>query len=243
MSRATVSRTLAIAIALLGVLATGAQAHLVASGSDTLLGMMAGADGMVVARSAAATHTRDEKSAATAFLAREVVAGVGPEDAFVLDQDPPILRYAELQDVLLLVARRTTPSGSVRWLSAQPAGAAIVLATPVLPEPSRVLLKRLWTIAHAAAPGDVDPAAAVSALIDALSLPEQKLRALAYLDLARLATDPEHFSTAAIARLTSYGDRPGDDAQLASAVHELGERLQRGASTSAPTAKADGVKP
>jgi hypothetical protein len=238
-----VSRAIAIAVALSAVLGATANAHLVASGSDTLLGMMASADGMLVARSANETHLRDEKLAATPFLAREVVAGVGPENSFVLDQEPPILRYAELQDVLLLIARRTTPSGTVRWLSVQPAGAAIVLASPTLPEPSRVLLKRLWNVAHPAAPGDADPATAVSALIDALVLPEQKLRALAYLDLARLATDPEHFSPAAIARLASYGDQPGDDAQLASAVRELGQRLERSPRTAVPTAKAEGEHP
>ena len=68
---------------------------------------------------------------------------------------------------------------------------------------------------------------AVTALIDTLSLPEQKLRALAYLDLARLAADPQHFPPPAIVRLASYGDQPGDDPQLASAVRDLGRRLQQ----------------
>ena len=98
------------------------------------------------------------------------------------------------------------------------------------------MLKRLWNVAHPAASGGADPALAVAALLDALSLPEQKLRALAYLDLARLAADPEHFSQAAMARLASYGDRPGDDAQLATAVRDLGRRLQQKEPPAAPPA-------
>ena len=215
---------LALATALLAGAAATSGAHLVPSGSDTLLGMMAAADGMVVARAAAETHVRDAKSAATPFLARQTVAGVGPDDGFVLDAEPPVLRYAELQDVLVLLARRTSESGTVRWVSVQPAGAAIVLATPTLPDPSRDVLRKLWGVAHAEPAGSADPTIAVAALIDTLSLPEQKLRALAYLDLARMSADPEHFTPAAIARLASYGDRPGDDAQLATAVRDLGRR-------------------
>ena len=192
---------------------------------------------VVVARVAAATHARGDKSAATPFLARETIAGIAPEDAFVLDAEPPILRYAELQDVLVLLARRPQGSGGVRWVSVQPAGAAIVLTGPTLPERSRTVLQELWSVAHPAAPGSGDPALAVKALIDALSLPEQKLRALAYLDLAALASDPEHFTPDTIARLSSYGDRAGDDVQLAPAVRDLGHRLQqRGAAAPAPTA-------
>lgn len=215
----------AFAVTLAVALVSPARAHLVPSGSDTLLGMMAAADGMVVARSAAATHARDTHFAATPFLSREVVAGAGPDGAFVLDAEAPILRYAELQDVLVLVARRPA-AGATRWLSVQPAGAAIVLAGPTLPEGSRELLKRLWSVAHPPMGSTPDPALAVGALIDALVLPEQKLRALAYLDLARLASDPEHFSPAAIARLVRYGKGPADDPQLAIAVNDLGRRLQ-----------------
>lgn len=225
MSRAAL--ILALATALLAGAPAPSDAHLVPSGSDTLLGMMSSADGMVVARAAAETNVRDGKSAATPFLARETVAGVGPDDGFVLDADPPVLRYAELQDVLVLLARRTSESGALRWVSVQPAGAAIVLETPTLPDHSRDVLRKLWSVAHAEPAGSADPTLAVAALIDTLSLPEQKLRALAYLDLARMAADPEHFSPAAIARLATYGDRPGDDAQLATAVRDLGRRLQQ----------------
>ena len=233
MSRAALILALALPLAAAG----RSEAHLVASGSETLLGMMASADGMVVARVAAATHARDDKSAATPFLARETVAGVAPEDAFVLDAEPPILRYAELQDVLVLLARRTQANGGVRWASVQPAGAAIVLESPTLPERSRTVLQALWSVAHPPSPGSGDPALAVKALLDALSLPEQKLRALAYLDLAALASDPEHFTPATIVRLASYGDQPGDDAQLAPAVRDLGRRLQQsGAANPKPTA-------
>ena len=221
----------ALIVALAGALldATGgrAAAHLVPAGADTLLGMMAAADGMVVARAAAETYVRDGKSAATPFLVREVVAGTGPENEFLLDADPPVLRYAELQDALVLLARRNTPDRRVLWVSVQPAGAGITLVSATLPELSREVLRRLWGIAHPATPGGGDAALAVAALIDTLSLPEQKLRALAYLDLAKLGADPEHFSPAAIARLASYGDQPGDDAQLATAVRDLGRRLQQ----------------
>ena len=230
----------ALIVALAGALlvATGgrAAAHLVPAGADTLLGMMAAADGMVVARAAAETYVRDGKSAATPFLVREVVAGTGPENEFLLDADPPVLRYAELQDALVLLARRTTPTGRALWVSVQPAGAGIILESATLPEHSRDVLKRLWNVAHPAASGGADPALAVAALLDALSLPEQKLRALAYLDLARLAADPEHFSQAAMARLASYGDRPGDDAQLATAVRDLGRRPQQKEPPAAPPA-------
>lgn len=232
-----------LAGALATTLASPAGAHLVPGGSETLLGMMAAADGMVVARSAAATHERDARSAATPFLAREVVAGVGPSEAFVLDAEPPILRYAELQDVLVLLAQRPSATGAPRWLSVQPAGGAIVLASPVLPEASRDLLKRLWSVAHPPPGTAPDPAIAVAALIQALSLPEQKLRALAYLDLARLASDPEHFSPADVARLVRYGSAPGDDGQLAGAVNDLGRRLQQDGRTRPPTTAAEGAKP
>lgn len=224
-------------------LAVPARGHLVPSGSDTLLGMMAAADGMIVARSAAETHARDAQSAATPFLAREVVAGVGPEDAFVLDAEAPILRYAEMQDVLVLLARRPASGGGTRWLSVQPAGAAIVLASPTLPEASREVLKRLWNVAHPPPGAAPDPAVAVVALSDALTLPEQKLRALAYLDLARLAADPEHFTPAAIARLVSYGSAPGDDPQLATPVNDLGRRLQHGGQARPATPAQEGVRP
>lgn len=222
-----IALTLALATALLGGAPATSGAHLVPAGSDTLLGMMAAADGMVVARTASETHVRDGTFAATPFLARETVAGIGPDEGFVLDADPPVLRYAELQDALVLLARRTSDSGAVRWVSVQPAGAAILLATPTLPDHSRDVLKKLWGVAHAEPVGSADPMLAVAALIDALALPEPKLRALAYLDLARLSADPEHFTPAAAARLASYGDRPGDDAQLATAVRDLGRRLQR----------------
>ena len=233
MSRAA----LILALALTGVGAGRAEAHLVASGSETLLGMMSSADGMVVARSAAATHVRDGKSAATPFLARETVAGAGPQNAFVLDAEPPILRYAELQDVLVLLARRPEGGDAVRWVSVQPAGAAIVLASPTLPERSRSVLRKLWSVSHPDAPAAGDPALAVAALIDALSLPEQKLRAFAYLDLAALASDSEHFTPSARARLATYGDQPGDDAQLAPAVRDLGRRLQQHADPAGPPAE------
>lgn len=242
MSRAAL--IFAFASLMLGGLGGRAAAHLVPSGADTLLGMMAAADGMVVARSAAATYVRDGKSAATPFLTRQLVAGNGPENEFLLDSEPPVLRYAELQDALVLLARRTTPSGRVLWVSVQPAGAAIVLEAATLPDHSRDVLKRLWDAAHPATPGGGDPALAVAALIDALSLPEQKLRALAYLDLAHLAADPAHFPPAAVARLASYGDQPGDDAQLATAVRDLGRRLQQKQPGSpAAAATAEGATP
>ena len=222
-----VALIVALAGALLGTNAIRAAGHLVPAGADTLLGMMAAADGMVVARSAAETYVRDGKSAATPFLVRELVAGSGPENEFLLDADPPVLRYAELQDALVLLARRNTPDRRVLWVSVQPAGAGIILESATLPEHARDVLRRLWGVAHSAPTGGGDATVAVAALIDTLSLPEQKLRALAYLDLARIAADPEHFSQAAIARLASYGDQPGDDAQLATAVRDLGRRLQQ----------------
>lgn len=234
----------ALAAALLALSGGRAAAHLVPAGADTLLGMMAAADGMVVARSVTETYVRDGKSAGTPFLSRQVVAGTGPESEFVLDAEPPILRYAELQDALVLLARRTTPSGRALWVAVQPAGAGIVLQSATLPEHSRDVLRRLWDTAHPATPDGGDPALAVAALIDTLSLPEQKLRALAYLDLARLAADPEHFSPAAIARLASYGDQPGDDVQLATAVRDLGRRLQQKQPGPSPTAAArEGATP
>jgi hypothetical protein len=232
---------LIVAVALGLAAARPAGAHLVPSGADTLLGMMAAADGMIVARSAAETHVRDGHTAATPFLAREVVAGVGPENEFVLDADPPVLRYAELQDALVLVVRRTSPTGRVQWLSAQPAGAGILLQSATLPDGSRELLRRLWALAHPATPGGADGGLAAAALVDALSLPEPKLRALAYLDLSRLAADPAHFSPAAVARLASYGDRPGDDAQLATAVRDLGRRLQQKEPPAATSAAGEGA--
>lgn len=201
------------------------DAHLLPSGSDGLLGMMASADGMLTARAAAATHVRDAGSAATPFLAREAIAGSVPEGGFVLDQEAPVLRYAELQDALLLVARRDASGGGTRWVSVQPAGAAIVLASPTVSEPTRDVLRRLWAVAHPAGGNPEDPTAAVAALIDALDLPEAKLRALAYLDLARLATDPEHFAPHDVQKLASYGNDAGDDAQLAQAVRDLATRI------------------
>ena len=147
-----VALIVALAGVLLGATADRAAAHLVPAGADTLLGMMAAADGMVVARSAAETYVRDGKSAATPFLSREVVAGTGPENEFLLDADPPVLRYAELQDALVLLVRRTTPSGRALWVSVQPAGAGITLESATLPEHSREVLRRLWGIAHPATP-------------------------------------------------------------------------------------------
>lgn len=223
------------AVALLATLAAAGSAHLVPSGADTLLGMMAAADGLLLARSAAATRERGESAAATPFLARETIAGSAPTGGFVLDQEAPILRYAELQDALLLVVRREEPNAAARWISVQPAGAAILIDGGSLDEASRDVLRRLWTVAHPSA-GQAAGAAAgddhgVTALIDALSLPQPKLRALAFLDLSKLAAAREHFTAAAVERLANYGDRPGDDAELAPAVRDLGRKLAGPAST------------
>jgi hypothetical protein len=229
------TRRAALALALLLALTTrDAAAHLLPSGSDTLLGMIAAADGMLVARAASETHERGDGGGATPFLARAPVAGTVPEGGFVLDQEPPILRYASLQDALLLVARRAKEGGATRWLSVQPAGAAILLQSATLPEKSEDVLRRLWAVAHPAS-GEPDPGAAVAALIATLELPETKLRALAYLDLARLSSDAAHFTPADVERLSRYGERPGDDAQLAQAVRDLGTRL---AAAGAPRAVA-----
>src|SRR5262249_20926793 len=75
--RAALSATLALA--LLAAAAT-ARAHLLPGGATSLVGMMAAADGMLVARAAAATHERDAQHAATPFLARETIAGDVPAD-------------------------------------------------------------------------------------------------------------------------------------------------------------------
>lgn len=219
-------------LALQGLAAAPAvRAHLVPSGADTLLGMMAAADGMLVARTAAATTVRDDGAAATPFLAREPLGGSVPSGGFVLDQAPPVLRYAELQDAVLLVARKQDGTRPARWVSVQPAGAAILVEGGSVDETSRAVLRRLWGIAHPDVAGekpardDHGGGALIGALIDALSLREPKLRALAFLDLAQLAASREHFGPTQVARLASYGDRPGDDAQLAPAVRDLGRKL------------------
>jgi hypothetical protein len=215
--------SLLVAATRLATALPAAHAHLLPGGASSLLGMMAAADGMLVARAAAPTHERGTSAAATPFLLRQAIAGDVPEDAFVLEQKPPLLRYAEVQDALLLVAHEADAPG--RWVSVQPAGAGIVLATPVLDERSRTVLVALWKVAHAAPGAAPDVPAAVAALVDALSLPEQKIRALAFLDLSTLGDDPSHFPPVAVTRLLRYGDAPGDDAQLAPAVRDLAKRI------------------
>lgn len=215
----------ALAAALLVVLPQAARGHLLPSGATSLLGMMAAADGMLVARAAAATHERDATRAATPFLARETIAGEAPTEGFVLEQKAPILRYAEIQDALLLVAREKKDEPSARWVSVQPAGAGIVLDKPTIDDRSRAVLRDLWQVAHPEPGATPDVAAAANALIDALALPEQKLRALAFLDLSTLAEDPAHFTPLAVSRLLRYGDGPDDDAQLAPAVRDLGRKV------------------
>jgi len=214
-----------LATALLCAVAAPARAHLVPSGADTLLGMLAAADGVLVARSAAATTVRDDGSAATPFLAREAIAGTGPTGGFVLDQEAPPLRYAELQDALLLVVRRPGSGTTQRWFSVQPAGAAILVDGGDVDERTRDVLRRLWAVAHPPAPEAKDGDHGTAALIDALSLSNKKLRALAFLDLSALAASPEHFSKVQTSRLATYGDQPDDDAELAPAVRELGKKL------------------
>lgn len=224
-------RRLALSLAIAATVAPGivpiARAHLVPSGADTLLGMMATADALLLARTAAATTVRDDGDAATPFLARETLGGSGPSGGFVLDQKPPVLRYAELQDALLLVARKQEGNAAARWVSVQPAGAAILVEGGTIDDATRGVLRHLWSVAHPpaeGAPPDGD-GHGVATLIDALSVREPKLRALAFLDLSQLATSREHFSAAQVARLASYGDQPGDDAQLAPAVRDLGRKL------------------
>lgn len=214
-----------LATALVCALATASRAHLVPSGADTLLGMLAAADGVLVARSAAATTVRDNGSAATPFLAREAIAGAGPSGGFVLDQEAPPLRYAELQDALLLVVRRPGSGTTQRWFSVQPAGGAILVDGGDVDERTRDVLRRLWAVAHPPAKERQDGDHGTAALIDALSLPNKKVRALAFLDLSALAASPEHFTRAQASRLATYGDQPGDDAELATAVRDLGKKL------------------
>jgi hypothetical protein len=232
-----------VAAALLIAPATIASAHLLPSGATSLLGMMAAADGMLVARAAAATHERDAKLAATPFLARETIAGDAPSGGFVLEQKAPILRYAEIQDALLLVARDRTSAAAARWVSVQPAGAGIVLDKPKIEERSRTVLVELWGVAHPAAGATPDLAAATGALVAALSLPEAKLRALAFLDLATLADDPSHFSPLAASRLLRYGDGPEDDAQLKDAVRGLGRKIAASEAARAAVAGTGASKP
>ncbi len=207
--------------------ATAAGAHLQPSGTTSLLGMIAAADGILVARSVQPTHARSATEAATAFVAREAIAGEVPSGPFVLEQRAPLLRYDELSDALVLVAREPQPAGGVRWVSVQPAGAAILLDPIELSDETRAVLRDLWRAAHPEGGGAPDESAAVDALVRALAQPQRKLRALAYLDLARLANDPAHFPAAAVERLRRYGDVPGDDPELAQAVRALGEKLGR----------------
>lgn len=234
-------RGLALTLAVAGVLgaAPRAGAHLLPGGASSLLAMMAKADGMLVARAAAATHERDATIALTPFVVRQAIAGDTPKEAFVLEQRPPFLRYAELQDALLLVAHE--PAMPSRWISVQPAGAGIVLAGPVLGERSRGVLVALWNAAHPPPGTQPDVAGAASALVGALSLPEEKVRALAFLDLSTLAEDPRHFPPVAVSRLLRYGDEKGDDARLASAVRELAKRIAAGQAAPAGPRAATGA--
>jgi hypothetical protein len=234
-----VSALVALAL-LLGASTAPARAHLVPSGADTLLGMLAASDGLLLARSAAATTVRDDGSAATPFLARETIAGSGPTGGFVLDQPPPPLRYAELQDALLLVDRRQGDGTPPRWFSVQPAGAAILIDGGDLDTRTRDVLRRLWAVAHPPAGEAENADHGAAALIDALSLREKKLRALAFLDLSALAASPEHFTKAQASRLVTYGDQPGDDAELAPAVRDLGKKLG-GAPMKAARARREGA--
>ena len=232
-----------LAAALLVALPPAARGHLLPSGATSLLGMMAAADGMLVARAAAATHERDAKLAATPFLARETIAGAAPSGGFVLEQKAPILRYAEIQDALLLVARDRGSAEGARWVSVQPAGAGIVLDKPKIEERSRTVLVELWGVAHPPAGATPDVAAASNALVAALALPEAKLRALAFLDLASLAEDPSHFTPLAVSRLLRYGDGPDDDAQLKDAVRELGRKIAASAAATSAVAGTGASKP
>lgn len=235
-------RTACAAAALL-LAATDAGAHLQPSGSTSLLGMIAAADGMVVARSVQPTHARSATEAATAFLAREAISGEVPKGAFVLEQRAPLLRYGELSDALVLVAREPQPGGGVRWTSVQPAGAAILLDPVDLSDETRAVLRALWRAAHPEGGGAPDASAAVDALVRALAQPQRKLRALAYLDLARLASDPAHFPQATVDRLRSYGDAPGDDPELAQAVRALGDKLgRRAVAASEPAATSTAAR-
>jgi len=206
--------------------------------------MMAAADGMLVARAAAATRARGEHDAATPFLAREKIAGEVPSEGFVLDQRPPILRYAEVQDALLLVAREQEGAARARWISVQPAGAGIVLDGPTVSEQTRVVLRELWAAVHPEPGAEPDVAAAAKALLAALTLSEQKLRALAFLDLSTLANDPQHLPPLITERLLGYGGQPEDDAQMAPAVRDLGRRLtSRGTAGNAPPAATGAKQP
>jgi len=214
-----------VGLACVLAVATPAAAHLRPTGATSLLAMIAAADGMVVARSVQPTHVRSEQEAATAFVARETIAGEGPTGGFVLEQRSPLLRYGELSDALVLLAKETPPGRPARWLSVQPAGAALLLDPVNLSDETRAVLRELWIAMHPPSGGEPDATRAAGALVAALSQPQRKIRALAFLDLARLADDPQHLSPADLERLRQYGDRPGDDAELAPAVRALAEKV------------------
>ncbi|MEW6268950.1 MAG: hypothetical protein AB1689_06585 [Thermodesulfobacteriota bacterium] len=202
--------------------------------------MLQAADGVVLARSVEGTHARDPQHAATPFLVRETIAGVAPSGGFVLEQEAPLLRYAGLADAIVLVKRTASPSGSPRWLSVQPAGAGLVLDAPQLGEPTRGVLRDLFAAVHPAEGREPDVRRAVSALVRALSLPERKLRAVAVLDVAALATEPDHFTAAEVERLAGYGEAPGDDPQLAPQVREIGRLLAERQAGRPPAPEAGG---
>lgn len=231
-------------LAVVALAAALGDAHLRPSGASSLVGMLQAADGVVLARSVEATRARDPQHASTPFLARDTIAGEGPSGGFVLEQEAPLLRYAALADAIVLV-RRTSHDSGTRWLSVQPAGAGIVLDGPEVGEATRAVLRDLFAAVHPTAGAEPDVGRAADALVRALSLPERKLRALALLDVAALAAEPDHFTPAQAERLARYGDAPGDDPQLAPQVRDIGNRIVarlKGKTGAAPT-NAGGGQP
>jgi hypothetical protein len=210
------------------LVALPSAAHLQPTGAASLVAMIAAADAMVVARAVQPTHERSATEAATAFVARETIAGDGPTGGFVLEQRAPLLRYGELSDALVLLAKETADGRPASWVSVQPAGAAILLDPVNLTDDTRATLRDLWAALHPPGGGEPDPSRVAEALVAALAQPQRKLRALAFLDLAALAADPQHLTQATVERLRRYGDGPGDDPQLAPAVRALGDRLAPG---------------
>ena len=171
-----------------------AFAHLRRIG-ESLVGLLAASDAVVVAEATAGT--RDERDSSsrllrseTSFRLRRTIAGRGPEsETFTLAARPPPLRYASGQVAIVLVVRdrggelaARDGAGTDRWRAVQGTGAGLVLSDGALSEEVERSLAELWSAARSKS-----SEAAAGALARLLEGAPRKLALMAALDLADLA--------------------------------------------------------
>jgi len=196
----------------------------------SLPALLAGADGVLVARADAATDERGR----TAFHRVTPIAGLVPEDRFDQTSPEPILRYrdGELAIVIVRCADATAGPGPApvvpcrSWTSLQPAGSGFTIERAEDVARIAAVVRSLWLAVHSADETSRERAA-TDALVGALDVPARKLRYSAALDLLRIAHHPGSFSLAARKTLAAYGNRPDDDPALRPIVASLVQTIDQ----------------